>query len=115
LLSVTPLEGGGAVAAHVEITAEKWMGGEPDRERRRDELDMAAERCMRRGNPYSLTFREFTVLELLANGDPDKEIARQLGISSFTASKHVSDVLGKMGVASRREAGVRALREGLLD
>jgi DNA-binding CsgD family transcriptional regulator len=73
-----------------------------------------AERQVMRGNPYGLTFREFTVLQLVAKGATDKEVARQLGISIFTVSKHVSNVLGKMGVSSRTEASVRAVQEGLL-
>ena len=63
---------------------------------------------------YNLTFRELTVLYLIAAGRADKEIAFQLGISPRTASKHVENILQKMGVASRTEASVRALREGLV-
>ena len=39
----------------------------------------------------------------------------ELGISPRTAETHVANILGKMGAASRTEAGVRALREGLID
>jgi DNA-binding NarL/FixJ family response regulator len=38
-----------------------------------------------------------------------------LGISTLTASKHLANILHKMGAAGRTEAGVRAVREGLLD
>jgi len=48
-------------------------------------------------------------------GRSDKEIGLELGISSLTASKHVSNILAKMSVASRTEASVRAVKEGLLD
>jgi PAS domain S-box-containing protein len=81
----------------------------------REELDSRVERRMRRGNAYGLTFRELTVLHLVVAGNSDKEIATVLGISTLTASKHLGNILRKMGVASRTEAGVRALREGLLD
>ena len=80
----------------------------------RDELEGRVEKEMLGKNPYGLTFREFTVLHLAANGAADKEIADQLGISTFTVSKHVANILGKMAASSRTEACVRALREGLL-
>jgi DNA-binding NarL/FixJ family response regulator len=50
----------------------------------------------------------------VAAGESDKEIAATLGISTLTASKHLANILRKMGAASRTEAGVRAIREGLL-
>jgi PAS domain S-box-containing protein len=81
----------------------------------REELESRAERRMRRGSPYGLTFRELTVLHLVAAGESDKEIAAVLGITTLTASKHLTNILHKMGAASRTEAGVRAVREGLLD
>jgi PAS domain S-box-containing protein len=80
----------------------------------REELESRAEHAMRRGNPYGLTFRELTVLYLMAAGRADKEIAFQLGISPRTASKHVENILQKMGVDSRTEASVHALRECLV-
>jgi PAS domain S-box-containing protein len=79
----------------------------------REELERRVEHAMRRGNPYGLTFRELTVLYLIAAGRADKEIAFQLGISPRTASKHVENILQKMGVASRTEASVHAVREDL--
>jgi DNA-binding NarL/FixJ family response regulator len=64
---------------------------------------------------YGLTFRELTVLYLIAAGMADKEIAFQLGISPRTASKHVENILSKMNAMSRTEAGVRAIKEGLVE
>jgi PAS domain S-box-containing protein len=81
----------------------------------REELESRVERRMRRGSAYGLTFRELTVLHLVVAGKSDKEIAAVLGISALTASKHLGNILRRMGAASRTEAGVRALREGLLD
>ena len=81
----------------------------------REELDSRVERRMRRGSAYGLTFRELTVLHLVTAGKSDKEIAALLGISTLTASKHLANILHKMGAASRTEAGVRAVRERLLD
>ncbi len=83
--------------------------------RARDELEGKVERQMVRRNPYGLTLRELTVLHRVAEGGGDKEIADELGISPLTVHKHVRNLLAKMGAASRTEASVRALREGLLD
>jgi predicted ATPase/DNA-binding CsgD family transcriptional regulator len=60
-----------------------------------------------------LTLRELQVLELVAAGKSDREIAAALFISVRTASKHVGSIRDKMGVASRAEAAVRALQLGL--
>jgi PAS domain S-box-containing protein len=81
----------------------------------RDELEGRVERQLLRRNPYGLSFRELTVLNLVAAGHSDKEIGAALGISPLTAQKHVSNILAKMGAPSRTQAGVRAVREGLLD
>jgi PAS domain S-box-containing protein len=81
----------------------------------REDLMDQVERGMSRGNAYGLTFRELTVLHQVAAGKSDKEIASTLGISTLTASKHLANILHKMGAASRTEAGVRAVRERLLD
>ena len=81
----------------------------------REELEAKVERQMLRRNPYGLTFRELTVLHLVAAGESDKQIGLTLGISPLTAQKHISNILAKMEAPSRTEAAVRALREGLLD
>ncbi len=97
-----------------DVTAVKRLEREEQLRRDRDKLEGTVEKEMLGKNPYGLTFREFTVLHLAANGEADKAIADQLGISTFTVSKHVANILGKMAAASRTEACVRALREGLL-
>lgn len=61
-----------------------------------------------------LTEREREVLELLALGLPNKQIARRLGISEHTAKFHVGAILAKLGAASRTEAVTLAARRGLL-
>ncbi len=61
-----------------------------------------------------LTDREREVLALVARGQANKEIARQLGISERTARTHVSNILGKLGLASRTQAALYAVREGLI-
>jgi DNA-binding NarL/FixJ family response regulator len=61
-----------------------------------------------------LTEREREVLGLVAQGKANKEIARQLEISERTVRTHVSSILGKLGLASRTQAALYALREGLV-
>ncbi len=64
-------------------------------------------------NPQSLTERETDVLTLLANGKANKEIALQLHISETTVKTHVSNILTKLGVPSRTQAALYAVRIGL--
>jgi DNA-binding NarL/FixJ family response regulator len=61
----------------------------------------------------SLTSREREVLRLIAAGRTNREIASVLFIAPKTASVHVSNILGKLGAASRTEAAAIAHREGL--
>ncbi|WP_345022313.1 response regulator transcription factor, partial [Actinomadura keratinilytica] len=62
---------------------------------------------------FGLTPRELEVLRLVAQGRSNREIAEALFISAKTASVHVSNILGKLGVASRGEAAATAHRLGL--
>jgi ATP/maltotriose-dependent transcriptional regulator MalT len=62
-----------------------------------------------------LTPRELEVLRLVAAGRSNREIADELFISVKTASVHVSNILGKLGVTSRGEAAAAAHRLRLLD
>ncbi len=60
-----------------------------------------------------LTRRELEVLPLIAAGHTNKRIAELLFISENTAGVHVSNILGKLGVATRTEAAAVAARLGL--
>jgi DNA-binding NarL/FixJ family response regulator len=62
----------------------------------------------------ALTPREIQVLELLAEGLPNKAIALRLGISDQTVKFHVASLSGKLGAANRTDAVRRAVRRGLI-
>lgn len=66
------------------------------------------------GTPV-LTSRENNVLRLLALGRTNRQIGEELFISGKTASVHVSNILAKLGAASRTEAVALAYREGLIE
>jgi DNA-binding NarL/FixJ family response regulator len=61
----------------------------------------------------ALTDREREVLVLVAKGLSNRQIADALVISERTARTHVSNILGKLGVASRTQAALLAIREGI--
>ena len=60
-----------------------------------------------------LTDREVEVLRLLAAGHSNKEIGAELFIATKTASVHVSNILAKLGAASRTEAAAIAHAQGV--
>jgi NarL family two-component system response regulator LiaR len=63
--------------------------------------------------PEPLSERELEVLRLLAQGKSNREIAEQLVITELTVRTHVSNILGKLHLASRTQAALYALKEGL--
>jgi NarL family two-component system response regulator LiaR len=63
--------------------------------------------------PDPLTPREVEVLRLVAKGMENPEIAAQLVISEATVRTHVSNIMSKLHLASRTQAALYALREGL--
>jgi len=82
------------------------------------EAALAPTRARRAGadNPPDepLTPREVQVLELLAEGLPNKAIALRMGISDQTVKFHVAAIAGKLGAANRTDAVRRAVRRGLI-
>jgi DNA-binding CsgD family transcriptional regulator/tetratricopeptide (TPR) repeat protein len=65
--------------------------------------------------PGGLTSREIEVLRLVAEGRSNSQVGRELFISTKTASVHVSNIIAKLGVASRGEAAAWAHAHGVLD
>jgi DNA-binding NarL/FixJ family response regulator len=78
----------------------------------------AAARLMREvkapESPETLTERETDVLRLLARGRSNKEIGQALIIGEKTVKTHVSNILAKLGVPSRTQAALYAVRIGLV-
>jgi NarL family two-component system response regulator LiaR len=78
----------------------------------------AAARLMREvrfpESPEELTKRETEVLKLLARGKANKQIASGLFINEVTVKAHVSSILMKLGVRSRTQAALHAVRTGLV-
>jgi DNA-binding NarL/FixJ family response regulator len=64
--------------------------------------------------PIELTARELQVLRLLAEGAPNKSIARRLDITPHTAKFHVASIVTKLGATGRTDAMARAMRLGLV-
>ena len=64
--------------------------------------------------PTTLTDREAQVLSLLAQGKSNKEIASYLQIAEDTVKSHIRHILTKLGVQSRTQAVILAIRQGLV-
>ncbi|MBG0738068.1 response regulator transcription factor [Paeniglutamicibacter antarcticus] len=62
-----------------------------------------------------LTTREREVIVAIASGATNRQIARTLGLAERTARTHVSNILAKLGLTSRTQAAMWAVREGLVD
>ena len=65
-------------------------------------------------HPYGLSERDIVILRLLVSGKLNKEIAVELGFSEKTVEKYLGEIFKKIGVATRVEAAVKAVREGLV-
>ncbi len=65
--------------------------------------------------PYGLTARELEIVEAIAAGDSNNEIARQLSISLHTVKHHLSSVFTKTGTTTRLELAVLAIKHGLVE
>ncbi len=85
------------------------------RHARIDIVDAAPSEAGDAGDRLGLTDREAEVIRLVAAGRSNQQIADALFITRKTASVHVSNILGKLGVANRVEAAAIAQRLGLVD
>ena len=62
-----------------------------------------------------LTSRELEVLAALGEGLKNKDIAKQLFITEYTVKKHVSQILGKLGLSCRTQAALYASTRGIVN
>ena len=67
-----------------------------------------------RANEYGLSGREVEVLQLVARGLRNKEIAEELCLSPHTVERHLENIYGKMGAKGRADAVIRAVEGGVL-
>src|SRR5919112_1627070 len=78
----------------------------------------AAARLMREvsapENPEALTERETEILTLVARGKSNRQIASELFVEEKTVKSHISNILRKLGVPSRTQAALHAVRTGLV-
>ena len=73
---------------------------------------LASELCEEHPRVEELTSREREVLNLIATGSSNKDIAQQLFIAEKTVKAHVSNLMAKMGVQSRTQAALYAVQKG---
>ncbi len=103
-----------AVAVRAAASGAAWLGPRAaevvlDQARRQSALEAGGN-----GNGVVLSDREVEVLRLLSQGMENHEIAEALYISPQTAKNHVSNIFSKLGVSSRVQAAIYAVRRGLV-
>jgi DNA-binding NarL/FixJ family response regulator len=68
-----------------------------------------------RDRPYGLTPREVEIVDAVAAGDSNREIAGRLGISLQTVKHHMTSIFDKTGTSTRLELALFAIRQGIVD
>ena len=129
VIALTSVLDDGSVTGAVRAGALGYLLKDTDSEELRRAIKAAAEgrvhlvpeaaaRLMREvkapESPEALTEREVEVLRLLARGKANKQIATSLFVSEKTIKAHVSSILLKLGVQSRTQAALHAVRTGLV-
>jgi DNA-binding NarL/FixJ family response regulator len=77
-------------------------------------LDRFAELSRQAQAPETLTEREVGVLNLIAKGSANKEIATELNISNSTVKTHIASIFQKLGANDRTEAVTQAIKKGII-
>ncbi len=78
-------------------------------------VDEAVREAWAASDPDALTPRELEVLQVVARGASNLEVAQRLGLKEGTVRIHLSNVFSKLGVRDRTEAVTAALKRGLVD
>lgn len=89
-------------AIHAVAAGKRWIPFE------------VATRLRSRNSYEELTARELEVLEQLARGRANKEIADTLGITEYTTKGHLKNILAKLRVADRTQAVIAAVQRGII-
>ncbi len=71
------------------------------------------QRLRHRDKRDQLSAREIEILQAVATGDTNRQIAQSLAISEFTVRNHVNNALAKLNARGRTEAAIKALKRGL--
>jgi len=81
-----------------------------------DDLAQAVQQAgAQRDRPYGLTPREVEIVEAIAAGESNREIADRLGISLQTVKHHLTSIFDKTGSSTRLELALFAIRQGIVD
>jgi two-component system, NarL family, nitrate/nitrite response regulator NarL len=81
-----------------------------------DDLAQAVQQARaQRDRPYGLTPREVEIVDAIAAGDSNREIASRLGISLQTVKHHLTSIFDKTGTSTRLELALFAIRQGVVD
>ncbi len=80
-----------------------------------EEFNRLATRPNEKASPRSLTRREMDVLQLVAKGNSNREIAQMLFISEKTVKNHLTSIFQKLGVQDRTQAALHAIKTGLVE
>ena len=105
-------------AAAAAVLREEVRAGRIDADAAEDVLAAAGHAragARDRARPGGLTARELEVLMLVARGASSRDVARRLVIADKTARNHVERIYTKLGVSTRAEASLFAMRHGLVD
>ncbi len=130
VIALTSVLGGGSVSGAVKAGASGYLLKDTDSEELQRAIRAAAEGKVHLApeaatllarevrapeSPEELTDRETEVLKLVARGWANKQIARELFVEDKTVKAHLSSVLKKLGVKSRTQAALHAVRTGLVN
>ncbi len=77
-------------------------------------LDRFAELSRQAQSPEMLSDRELEVLNLMAKGAANKEIAAQLNITNSTVKTHITSIFQKLNASDRTEAVTQAIKKGII-